>query len=88
MKMLLIISIGIHALIHFLGFVKAFRFADIAILQRTLSKTDGVLWLCAAILFFISLTLFLVELSLWWTCAAAAILISQFTVLHRRFGTA
>ncbi len=80
MKIFLSCLIGIHAAVHLLGFIKAFELAKVEQLAQPISKTNGLLWLLAAILFFISIVLFLFDLTFWWIIAAAAIVISQCSI--------
>ena len=43
--------IGLHGLIHLLGFVKAFDLGEIRELTQPVSRTMGILWLLSASLF-------------------------------------
>lgn len=51
MKWFFILLVVIHALIHLLGFLKAFQLAEINQLTQHISKPMGLLWLLALILF-------------------------------------
>jgi hypothetical protein len=50
MKILLVVLVVIHGLIHLLGFVKAFDLAPVAQLTRPITRTAGAFWLAAACL--------------------------------------
>ncbi len=79
-----------HGLIHLLGFVKAYNLTPIPHFTRSISKTNGILWLIAALLFILTSVLLLITIDYWWILAAISILISQYliiTVWHdARFG--
>ncbi len=91
MRYLFAFLLLIHGLIHLMGFVKAFKLAEISQLTQSISRTAGFFWLFAAVLFITSMVLFLLQKETWWMLAAPAILISQgliFSSWHdARFGT-
>lgn len=71
-----------HGLIHFMGFAKAFQYADIQALTKEISKPAGVLWIITAFLF-IAVTVFLVaNKSWWWLPAVPAVVLSQILITH------
>jgi hypothetical protein len=76
MKILLAIVIGAHGAIHALGFVKAFRLAEVAQLPA-LGPWSGILWLGAALLLLTSAVLLVLGERHWWMAAAAGIVVSQ-----------
>jgi hypothetical protein len=59
MKHVLAIVLVLHGLIHTLGFVKAFRLADVAQLREPIGPAAGLLWLTAAALLVASAALLL-----------------------------
>jgi len=81
----------IHGLVHLLGFVKAFRLADVSQLTQDIAKPTGLLWLLAASLFIIAALCFLLKKESWWMIAVPAIVLSQLLILiywqDARFGT-
>lgn len=81
----------IHGLIHFMGFVKAFQFAEIGQLTQPVSRPAGVFWLLSGILFVAASALFLLSKDNWWMFAAAAVIVSQILIFagwrDARFGT-
>jgi hypothetical protein len=81
MKILLLILIIIHGLIHLLGFVKAFQLADVSQLTQPISRSAGVLWLIAAVLFVISFLLVVLSTQSWWVVAGTAVLLSQVLIV-------
>lgn len=91
MKTVLLLLLVFHALIHLLGFLKAFNIAPIPQLTLKITKTNGVLWLLTAALFIITALLILVNNNYWWVLSALAIVISQYVITtswhDARFGT-
>ena len=92
MKLLLLIVIVIHALIHLFGFLKAFNLATIGQLSLHISKPNGLLWLATAILFITAAILFYLQKEWWWMVSLPALVISQYLIIiswsDTRFGTA
>lgn len=91
MKILFAVILFIHALIHLMGFVKAFGLADIKELTLPISKPSGIIWLATTILFLVSLLLFLIKKDSWWILGATAMILSQVLIItawhDARFGT-
>jgi len=81
----------IHGLIHLMGFVKAFKLADIQQLTQSISKPLGILWLVTAVLFIAAVALFLFQNNAWWIVAIPAVVLSQFLIFgawqDAKFGT-
>ncbi len=91
MKWILFFLVIIHAVIHLLGFLKAFGFAEINQLTQNISKPIGILWLIALILFLIAAIQFISNHDLWWITALAAVILSQVLIIlfwqDAKFGT-
>jgi hypothetical protein len=91
MKVVFLILILIHGVIHLLGFVKAFGFANLNQLSQPVSKPAGMLWLLTAILFLISFSFLLRDEHSWWVLATVAVLLSEFLIIRNwtdaKFGT-
>ncbi|WP_347925605.1 DUF6544 family protein [Pontimicrobium sp. SW4] len=91
MKIIFALIVIIHALIHLLGFVKAFQLAEITQLTQNISKPIGMLWLFATIAFLISITLVLLKKDWWFFVALIAVIISQTLIIiywkDAKFGT-
>ncbi|MBC7745650.1 MAG: hypothetical protein H7096_11155 [Flavobacterium sp.] len=81
----------IHGLIHFMGFAKAFNYANITQITKYISKPAGSLWLLTAILFFVAVLLFLLKKESWPYIAIVAAVISQILIVtvwkDAKFGT-
>ncbi|MHC1774581.1 MAG: DUF6544 family protein [Lentimicrobium sp.] len=81
MKTVLAIIIFLHGLIHFMGFIKAFRLAEISQLKKPISQSAGLLWLIAGLLF-ISVAIFIFTgKDWWWIAAVPAIILSQVLII-------
>jgi hypothetical protein len=80
-----------HGLIHLLGFLKAWKIADIPQLNQPISKPIGALWLLATTFFLIALAFFVLKKDGWWMPGIAAVLLSQALILgswgDAKFGT-
>ncbi len=91
LRILFLIIFGFHGLIHLMGFVKAFNFAEIKELTLPISKPLGLLWLLAFMLFAVACFQYVREDAYWWITAGAGILLSQVLVIifwqDARFGT-
>ncbi len=81
----------IHGLIHFMGFAKAFHYGNITQLTKYISKPAGSLWLITAMLFILTVVLFLLKKESWLYIAIVAVVISQVLVImvwkDAKFGT-
>lgn len=91
MRILFLIIILLHALIHILGFVKGFGFREIKELTMPISKPMGLLWLIAAILLVIYGILYFRDEKYAWLIGFAAVAVSQVLIVifwqDARFGT-
>ncbi|MFN7117227.1 MAG: DUF6544 family protein [Saprospiraceae bacterium] len=77
-----VIILLLHALIHIMGFVKAFKLADIQQLTLPISKTAGMLWLLSALLFIITIVLLIIKNDMWWMVAIPAVVLSQLLIFQ------
>jgi hypothetical protein len=91
MKIALVILMVFHGAVHSMGFVKAFKIAEVSQLINPIQRKNGVLWLLAALLFIFSAILFSTEREWWWIPSATAVLISQYLIVNdwndARFGS-
>lgn len=91
MKIAFVILLSIHGLIHLMGFLKAFGFAEIPQLSQDFSKSEGILWLTIVLAFVFVGVLFLMKNNLWFWIAIGAVLISQILIIinwqDAKFGT-
>ncbi len=91
MKIAFIILVSIHGLLHLMGFLKVFGFAEIPQLSQNFSKAEGLLWLTATLAFIVTGILFLMKSNLWFWIVLAAVLLSQVLIIMNwqdaKFGT-
>lgn len=80
-----------HGLIHFMGFAKAYSYANISQLTKEISKPIGIVWLAAGFLFLICLGMYLFKNQSWAYFGLIAIIVSQILILYNwqdaKFGT-
>jgi hypothetical protein len=81
----------VHGLIHLMGFVKAFRLAEIPQLTQAISRPVGLFWGLTTLLFLLSAVLYFMNSPNWFFPAAAGILLSQVLIFlswqDAKFGT-
>lgn len=91
MKAAFLSIIFLHGLIHLLGFMKAFDFAEISELTIPISRGWGLLWLTAAVTFLTAGILWIMKYHSWWIPTLAGIILSQVLIFSfwqdARFGT-
>jgi hypothetical protein len=92
LKQLFSILLLLHGMIHILGFVKAFKFADITQFTQNISKPLGVLWLISALLFILTAFFVFININWWLMLAIPVIITSQILILiswhDAKYGTA
>lgn len=90
-KIFFVFIVIIHGLIHLMGFVKGYNFAEMTQLTQPISKASGILWLITFILFLVTIVLFLLKNDYWWILGLVAILLSQILIIQNwndaKFGT-
>ena len=83
--------LGVHGLIHLLGFAKAFGLADLPQLAQPISRTWGALWLAAGMLVLAAAALLPLAPRWWWAVGAVAVVASQAVIFSSwgdaKFGT-
>lgn len=91
MRFVFMIFIIIHGLIHLIGFAKAFNFIEIQQWTHSISKSLGLLWMLAAILFIIVALLYGIQKDYWVVVTFIAIVVSQTLIIiywkEAKFGT-
>jgi hypothetical protein len=91
MGVVLPLLLGVHGLMHLLGFAKAFGLAELPQLTQPISRPWGVLWLSAAVLTLATAALVPLAPRWWWSLGAVALVVSQTAILSSwsdaRFGT-
>ncbi len=81
MKYIFSILILLHGAIHLIGFLKAYKLAQIDQLNADISRTSGIVWLLAFILFLASGISYLVKVDWWYIIAFIAITISTYLII-------
>lgn len=91
MRILFLIIVLFHGLIHLLGFVKGFSFKVVKELTLPISKSMAFVWLSAAILFLTYGILYFLNSKYAWLVGLVAVVISQVLVIifwkDAKFGT-
>lgn len=90
-RYLLIFVTLLHGFIHFMGFAKAYNYANFSQLNKEFSKPIGIVWLTTGFLFLICLGLYLFKNQSWAYFGLIAIVVSQILILYNwqdaKFGT-
>lgn len=91
MRIALTLVIGIHGIIHLLGFLKAFGLSEFNSISQPISKPLGLIWLLTFILFTSSTILLIVRSDYWCITGFTGVIISQYLILNNwsdaKFGT-
>lgn len=91
MRVVFLIMIVLHALIHTMAFVKAFDFAELKDFTNPVSKPLGLVWLSAFLILIVSAILFITKNPNWWVWGFAGAVVSQFLIFlfwqEAKFGT-
>ncbi|MGI6225406.1 MAG: DUF6544 family protein [Peptococcales bacterium] len=91
LKGLFIFIVGMHGLIHLMGFIKAFQLAKISQLTQDISRLAGFLWLLGTFLFLSTALVFLLKKDWWWAPGLLAVILSQILIIMHwqdaKFGT-
>ncbi len=91
MRIIFLVLVLLHGLIHILGFVKAFGFKEVKELTLTISKPMGVAWLIASSLVLIYGFLCFANNKYAWLAGIIAIVVSQIIIIYfwkdAKFGT-
>jgi len=82
MKIIFMILLTIHGLIHTMGFVKAFNISRVDQLLIPISRPLGALWLLSAVLFFLSALLFAAGKNWWGFLAVISVVLSQILIMQ------
>lgn len=91
LRVLFILLLLLHGVIHLMGFVKAFGYAEMNELTLPIGKNWGLVWLLGAALFILGALFFILKKETWFAWALMGILVSQLLVFvfwaDARFGT-
>ena len=91
LRLLLVILLILHGLIHLMGFAKSYKLAELPQLTQAIPRLLGIPWLCTALLLLASAVMFIVGRDIWWIPASAALMLSQVLIIlawsDAKFGT-
>jgi hypothetical protein len=91
LKIIFIVIAVLHGLIHLLGFAKSFELAEVKQLSQPISKSAGIFWLIAFVLFILTTIHLLTKYNYWWLSGLAACIVSQILIFlywqDAKFGT-
>jgi len=91
MRVVFLIIVSLHGLIHLPGFVKGFGYKEVKELTLPISKPMGFVWLTATVLFLTYGILYLANTKYAWLVGLVAVTISQILIIllwkDARFGT-
>ena len=80
MRVLIAILLLLHAILHLMGFVKAFYTDFFPKLSRDIAKSEGLLWLVCCGLFIMANIYFLLYYPFWPVLAIIGALLSQLLI--------
>lgn len=81
-RILFLLVLIIHGLIHLMGFAKAFQLAELEELTMPISKPMGLLWLAGAVLMLVTGLLFIWKSNYWPIAAFVAFIVSQMLIIQ------
>jgi len=91
LRIVFLLVLCLHGVIHLLGFMKAFGLAKLPQLTQTISHPWGLLWLAAGAMLLVTAALLPLALRWWWVVGAVAVVTSQAVIVtswsDARFGT-
>lgn len=91
MRIIFLILVLLHGLIHLLGFVKAFHFQEVKELTLPVSKPMGLVWAAVAFLFLIYGMLHFFRAKYAWVVGLVTVIVSQVLFIYfwkdAKFGT-
>jgi len=80
MRWILVVILLVHALVHLMGFTKAFGYAHLPQLGE-LTRGAGLAWLAAALLLLVTALMVIRSSEVWWVVGVLAVLASQMVIL-------
>lgn len=91
MRIVFLLVVLFHGLIHLLGFIKGFGLKEIRELTLPVSKPLGVIWISATLLFLTYAVLYLLHSKYAWIIGIVAVVVSQILIIlfwkDAKFGT-
>jgi hypothetical protein len=91
MRWIVVALLAIHGLIHAMGFLKAYRLAELPQLVQPIGRTTGLLWLASGVLVVATAACLVFAPRISWMVGAAALVASQAVIAtswsDAKFGT-
>lgn len=91
MRILFLIIVFLHGIIHLIGFVKAFGFQEVEALTVSISKPMGIVWLIVTGFFLLYGILYFAGSKYAWLVGLIAVIVSQILIIYfwkdAKFGT-
>jgi hypothetical protein len=91
MKLLLILLMTIHGMLHLVGFLKGIRLKDFPQIKSHISGIQGVFWFFAHVLLMSAMMLYFSDKPYWWMAGMAGVVLSQTLIVltwrDTRWGT-
>lgn len=81
MRIVFLLLIGIHGLIHLFGFLKAYGLAEFTAITQPISKFYGIIWLVSSVLFVVTVVLLLFHANYGWLVGLIAVILSQIIIV-------
>jgi len=91
MKYVFAFVLSVHGIIHLMGFLKAFGFAQLNQLTKEIFRPTGAVWLMTALLLITASVFFILKKEHWWLLALSGVILSQLLIVFywhdAKFGT-
>ena len=91
MRILFMLILFLHLLIHLIGFAKANQWMETAPESKMISQTQGILWLLVSFLLLVTIVLFILRKPAWHLVSIPVVIISQALIIlnwdEAKFGT-
>jgi len=81
MRLIVVVLLIVHGLIHLMGFAKAFGYAELPQLTRSISREMGVAWLTAGLLVLAGAVTMVASPRSFWIIGGIALVVSQAVIL-------
>ncbi|MFN1836272.1 DUF6544 family protein [Balneola sp. MJW-20] len=82
MHYLMAIILFIHGTLHLPGFFKAYELIPVDAIRTSISRSAGLIWLTASLLFDLAATLLIIGISFWWVFGFTALILSQLLIIR------
>ncbi len=91
MRILFMVMLFLHLLIHLIGFAKANQWMDTASGTKMISQTQGILWLLVSILLLVTIILLILRKPAWILLSIPVVITSQILIIlnwdEAKYGT-